>query len=1189
MSSLPSFPAQDLSSRDLVDRSRPARLDTPVHHLPHSISNGPAPPRPTRHLDTGSGSSVFDNLPLPELPGRPQHARSMSHPFPPLSNGKKNRQDYPAGFVPRIGAASNDVQMMNQTTSHAHRRGGPTGSKDFATGNCMTCASLMRWPKDLKVFKCTICLTINDLVPISRATKPNVGPTRDWSQNHFESSPTTPPSRGRTLSLEHTRRIVRQCLHSYISKRLAHTSPQPSERPLGFFDQSSPRRDDPSTLGVHSYTPSASVHPAHPTSHDIQGFGSQTIRNEDLALHQPPGRKPANAPRPKLPSQSERLHLQTTLSDNMIQSRRQDSSSANEDDPRRVFKQLEDYIVDCFGSFDCINHSFAVNPPRTYPKQRSGSISRKPVSPKEVMVSRPKESIKTETPIEQPVCTLDPRTLLLGDIAENGTWWTGGQNSTVPPKVPANPTEIGSPTSTLARPPHINWKELEDWYMTVINTAESWLSVYEDIVQSPSFSRLTDRALGILERDVLLAQEHVHRILLKSTEMLLKRPGRPISDPGDIRFLPMLVDNPLLHAGFKPFRGFMQSSSPSKQYTKGSNKMNAMPASGILSGQHTGLVKRIVGLLSNLSVESHNYIISWVAKFHLSRFVRIKDLISGFLTYRMLRQNEKKQQDAPVDITAGLIPQMQTGRSGAYLYEEIGTSSSAKKPKEQPKKSTYMDDWQVKAACRVLALLFAANNLSSSRRSDEWADSPAEAKVNALRDGVHTSGQILPTSDFYNSMIDNVDLVADYEAWESKRNCFSFCQYPFLLSIWAKTQVLEHDARRQMQMKARDAWFESIMNQKNTTQFLSLNVRRDCLVEDSLTAVGEVIGSGGEDVKKRLRIAFKGEEGIDAGGLRKEWFLLLIREVFNPDHGMFVYDEDSQFCYFNPNSFETSDQFYLVGVVMGLAIYNSTILDVALPPVAFRKLLASAPAASASAHPKPALRYTLEDLAEYQPRLARGLRQLLDFDGDVETTFCLDFVVENAKYGTTVQIPLCPNGERKPVTNSNRREYVDLYVRHILDTSVTRQFEPFKRGFYTVCGGNAFSLFRPEEIELLVRGSDEPLDIASLRVVADYDGWATKKPDGSEPVIDWFWDSFQQATPNDQRKMLLFITGSDRIPATGATTLHIKLSCLGEDCDRYPIARTCFNLLSLWRYNSRRKLEAMLWRAVRESEGFGLK
>lgn len=306
---------------------------------------------------------------------------------------------------------------------------------------------------------------------------------------------------------------------------------------------------------------------------------------------------------------------------------------------------------------------------------------------------------------------------------------------------------------------------------------------------------------------------------------------------------------------------------------------------------------------------------------------------------------------------------------------------------------------------------------------------------------------------------------------------------------------------------------------------------------------------------------------------------------------MFLYDEDSQYCYFNPNSLESTDQYFLVGVVLGLAIYNSTILDVPLPPFAFKKLLASVPGHGMNplAHAPPTLRYTLDDLAEYRPRLARGLQQLLEYEGDVESTFALDFAVENERYGLVTSVPLCESGENRPVTKSNRREYVDLYIRHALDGSIRRQFEPFRRGFYNVCGGNAFSLFRPGEIELLIRGSNEPLDVNSLRAVAEYQNWDCKQPDGVEPVVSWFWETFDRAEPGEQRKLLSFITGSDRIPATGATSLRIKLSCLGDDCLRFPVARTCFNQLSLWRYRTRQKLEYVLWRAVKESEGFGLK
>lgn len=175
------------------------------------------------------------------------------------------------------------------------------------------------------------------------------------------------------------------------------------------------------------------------------------------------------------------------------------------------------------------------------------------------------------------------------------------------------------------------------------------------------------------------------------------------------------------------------------------------------------------------------------------------------------------------------------------------------------------------------------------------------------------------------------------------------------------------------------------------------------------------------------------------------------------------------------------------------------------------------------------------------------------------------------------------------VTNANRKEYVDLYVRYLLDTSIARQFEPFKRGFFTVCAGNALTLFKPEEIELLVRGSDEPLDIASLKAVAAYTNWPRGSSPKTEPTILWFWDTFGNAPPTDQRRLLSFITGSDRIPAMGAASLVIKINCLGNDEGRFPSARTCFNILSLYRCRTRERLESVLWRAVNESEGFGLK
>ncbi len=61
--------------------------------------------------------------------------------------------------------------------------------------------------------------------------------------------------------------------------------------------------------------------------------------------------------------------------------------------------------------------------------------------------------------------------------------------------------------------------------------------------------------------------------------------------------------------------------------------------------------------------------------------------------------------------------------------------------------------------------------------------------------------------------------------------------------------------------------------------------------------------------------------------------------------------------------------------------------------------------------------------------------------GTIEDVFCQTFVVEVPAYGTTHTIPLKPGGEDIAVTEDNRQEFVDLYVKFWLHTSIENQFE----------------------------------------------------------------------------------------------------------------------------------------------------
>ncbi|KAG2197883.1 hypothetical protein INT47_003552 [Mucor saturninus] len=564
---------------------------------------------------------------------------------------------------------------------------------------------------------------------------------------------------------------------------------------------------------------------------------------------------------------------------------------------------------------------------------------------------------------------------------------------------------------------------------------------------------------------------NVIRVMMSAIDRLLKRPAVPLKRMSDIRFLLIILENPLL----------AQHNFPAE--TK----------------YHHNLLKRVFGILSCLNNECHHGLVQWFSSYPIKGFKSKIDLIHAFLSHRISRAR----------------------RSQAALP------------------TAYESDWKIASAARVMALLFAANNQANK---------------------VHLS-------EFYNTMADYINLMGDFESWQSQSGKFAFCQYPFLISMGSKMKIVESDAKQQMETKWREAFFNMLFHQKASNPYLVLRVSRENLIEDSLRQLAQ----NESDLKKSLRIEFVGEDGVDAGGLRKEWFLLLVRSLFDAQYGMFTFDEDSNLCWFNPASFENEDQFFLVGVVLGLAIYNSTILDVHLPTACYKKLL----------H----LPIGLDDMRSFRPALAKGFEQLLAFEGDVENVFCRSFVAEIEVFGQRQCVPLVPGGEKRMVTQDNRHEFVALYVDFILNQSVERQFGAFQRGFYHVCGGNALSLFRPEEIELLVRGSDEPLEIDDLKGQTEYIGF-----DENEETIVNFWSIMKAMEPEMQRKLLMFVTGSDRIPATGATQMSLKITCGNNgDSDRLPSAHTCFNQLILYKYHTKEKLKKMLYTAIQESQGFYVK
>ncbi|KAG7194441.1 putative E3 ubiquitin-protein ligase [Scheffersomyces spartinae] len=512
------------------------------------------------------------------------------------------------------------------------------------------------------------------------------------------------------------------------------------------------------------------------------------------------------------------------------------------------------------------------------------------------------------------------------------------------------------------------------------------------------------------------------------------------------------------------------------------------------------------------------------------------------------------------------------------------TSSLKTKKKNQNPKiriQQYNNDWLLKTAAIVMSLFYRAN-----KRRDEM--------------------DALPCSNFYNSLVDFVNMRIDFDAWqltlndseataatsalkdsqpEELRNAikyitgkltfeldsFFFCQYPLLISLGNKIGMLEYEAHRQMERKAEEAFINSLDKRITFEVYFRVQVRREYIVQDSLRCIEQ----NEKNLKKSLKVTFIGEPGIDAGGLRKEWFLLLTRLLFRPIAGMISYVELSNYVWFNMIPQEDCQMYYLLGAVLGLAIYNSVILDLKFPK-SFYKLLLNETVG-------------FNDFKELQPEIASNLLKLTSFNEEelklMELKFELDLHDEIFKEND-IKYQLIPNGSNVSVDKGNVNLYIKKYYQFYMGEGIYQQLQSFRRGFNSVVGGNALSLFDAEEIQLMLCGSDDgKIDLTIWQSITKYTGGFTKE----SPIIVWLWEYLEGLSNSQQKKFLLFVTGSDRIPATGIQNLSFKVTRLGSNSNRLPIAHTCFNELCLYEYSTSEKLIQKLQVAFNESAGFGIK
>ncbi|XP_055954935.1 probable E3 ubiquitin-protein ligase HERC4 isoform X2 [Patella vulgata] len=480
-----------------------------------------------------------------------------------------------------------------------------------------------------------------------------------------------------------------------------------------------------------------------------------------------------------------------------------------------------------------------------------------------------------------------------------------------------------------------------------------------------------------------------------------------------------------------------------------------------------------------------------------------------------------------------------------------------------------------KQCVEFILQLPATNVLESEKRKHSLIVSmEILKKLNCVNE---QNGQIIPYHQFYISILkDKVNVKVDYVSWVQQTNRnpneLHYCNYPFLFDAAAKSMLLHTDAMMQMQSAIDEVArvnFSTLLNRMPIDPInpcLVLFVTREHIVRETLQQLSK---HSSADLKKPLKVIFMREEAIDAGGVKKEFFMLLLREVTDTKYGMFRFYEDSSLKWFSPQTFEENDMFHLIGILCGLAIYNFTIINLPFPLALYKKLLK-----------RPV---TLDDLKELSPTVAKSLQNVLEFEGDLEETFALTFEITQELFGESETVELCTGGAKKMVNKDNRKEYVDTYINHVFNTSVENQYSAFSSGFLKVCGSRVLELFHPLELQAMVIGN-ENYDFMEMEKNTEYKDEYHRY----HQTIQYFWEVFYDMSLENKKKFLMFLTGSDRISVFGMEQLKMVIQPTSGGEEFLPVAHTCFNLLDLPKYKSKQALKDKLLLAIQHTEGFGI-
>ncbi|XP_055454325.1 E3 ubiquitin-protein ligase NEDD4 isoform X2 [Psammomys obesus] len=364
-----------------------------------------------------------------------------------------------------------------------------------------------------------------------------------------------------------------------------------------------------------------------------------------------------------------------------------------------------------------------------------------------------------------------------------------------------------------------------------------------------------------------------------------------------------------------------------------------------------------------------------------------------------------------------------------------------------------------------------------------------------------------------------------------------------------------------------------LKKQNDIPNKFEMKLRRANILEDSYRRIMGV--KRADFLKARLWIEFDGEKGLDYGGVAREWFFLISKEMFNPYYGLFEYSAtDNYTLQINPNSGLCNEDhlsyFKFIGRVAGMAVYHGKLLDGFFIRPFYKMMLQKM--------------ITLHDMESVDSEYYSSLRWILEND---PTELDLRFIIDEELFGQTHQHELKTGGSEIVVTNKNKKEYIYLVIQWRFVNRIQKQMAAFKEGFFELIPQDLIKIFDENELELLMCGLGD-VDVSDWKEHTKYkNGYSM-----NHQVIQWFWKAVLMMDAEKRIRLLQFVTGTSRVPMNGFAELYgsngpqsFTVEQWGTP-DKLPRAHTCFNRLDLPPYDSFDELWDKLQMAIENTQGF---